>query len=65
MDDSQANCADRNEWASDLSKIAAHCAASDLLDLAAQLANLAEDLKVLAAMPIEPAVTPTESVDKA
>ncbi|WP_164827250.1 hypothetical protein [Sinorhizobium meliloti] len=53
MDDSEAKSAGPIEPASDLSKIAAHCAASDLLDLAAQLAGLAEDLKALAARPIE------------
>ncbi|WP_234835857.1 hypothetical protein [Sinorhizobium meliloti] len=30
------------------------CVASDLLDFAAQLSGLAEDLKVLAAKPIQP-----------
>ncbi|MDW9415133.1 hypothetical protein GOB15_12025 [Sinorhizobium meliloti] len=54
MDDSEAKSAGRTELASDLSEIAAQCAASDLLDFAAQLAGLAEDLKALAARPIEP-----------
>ncbi|PLT94997.1 hypothetical protein BMJ32_30415 [Sinorhizobium medicae] len=61
IDDSEAKSAGPIEPASDLSKIAAHCAASDLLDLAAQLAGLAEDLKALAAS----AVTPTERVVEA
>jgi hypothetical protein len=54
MDDSEPKCAGRNEPASGLSDIAAHCAASDLLDFAAQLASLAEDLKALNGSPIEP-----------
>ncbi|WP_234826726.1 hypothetical protein [Sinorhizobium meliloti] len=54
MDDSEAKSAGPIEPASDLSEIAAQCAASNLLDVAAQLAGLAEDLKALAARPIEP-----------
>ncbi|MBL3684616.1 hypothetical protein [Sinorhizobium sp. M4_45] len=54
MDDSEPKCAGRNEPASGLSDIAAHCAASNLMDFAAQLAGLAEDLKALAARPIKP-----------
>lgn len=54
MDNSEPKCAGRNEPASGLSEIAAHCAASNLMDLAAQLAGLAEDLKALAARPIKP-----------
>ncbi|WP_322886982.1 hypothetical protein U8C36_12065 [Sinorhizobium medicae] len=54
MDDSEAKSAGRIEPATDLSEIAAQCAHSNLLDLAAQLAGLAEDLKALAARLIEP-----------
>ncbi|GEC42173.1 hypothetical protein EME01_62450 [Sinorhizobium meliloti] len=57
MDDSKAKSAGPIEPASDLSEIAAQCAASNLLDFAAQLAGLAEDLKALAARPIEPIPT--------
>ncbi|MDW9843626.1 hypothetical protein GOB05_27335 [Sinorhizobium meliloti] len=64
MDDSEAKSAGRTELASDLSEIAAQCAASNLLDLAAQLAGLAEDLKALAAQPIEPIPTLPESDDQ-
>ncbi|MDE4603961.1 hypothetical protein LOF18_05335 [Sinorhizobium meliloti] len=46
-----------DEPASDLLESTAQCAASDLLDLAAQLAGLAEDLKALAAKPIVPPST--------
>lgn len=46
-----------DEPASDLLESAAQCAAPDLLDLAAQLAGLAEDLKALAAKPIVPPST--------
>ncbi|WP_085026732.1 hypothetical protein [Ensifer aridi] len=53
MSDRDNESAGRAEPAPDLSEIAAHVAASDLLDLAAQLAALAEDLKALAARPIE------------
>ncbi|RVG48088.1 hypothetical protein CN224_31355 [Sinorhizobium meliloti] len=48
----------------DLSEIAAQCAASDLLDFAAQLAGLAEDLKALAATPIEPIPTAADPDDQ-
>ncbi|WGI75383.1 hypothetical protein QC756_05755 [Sinorhizobium meliloti] len=58
--DSEAESAGRIEPASDLSEIAAECAASNLLDFAAQLAGLAEDLKALAARPIEPIPTSAE-----
>lgn len=54
MDDSETKSAGPIEPASDHSEIAAQCAASNLLDVAAQLAGLAEDLKALAARPIEP-----------
>ncbi|QND34341.1 hypothetical protein HB772_11145 [Sinorhizobium meliloti] len=54
MDDSEAKNTGRIEPASDLSEIATQCADSNLLDFAAQLAGLAEDLKALAARPIEP-----------
>ncbi|MDE4604073.1 hypothetical protein [Sinorhizobium meliloti] len=57
MDDRQAGSAGDAEPAPDLPEVAAQCAAADLLDFAAQLAGLAEDLKALAARPIEP--TPT------
>ncbi|AGG71536.1 hypothetical protein [Sinorhizobium meliloti] len=57
MDDREAGSAADAEPAPDLSEVAAQCAAADLLDFAAQLAGLAEDLKALAARPIEP--TPT------
>ncbi|RVP15495.1 hypothetical protein CN085_10295 [Sinorhizobium meliloti] len=55
MDMSDRENAD--EPASELLESAAQCAASDLLDLAAQLAGLAEDLKALAAKPIVPPST--------
>ncbi|MDW9365626.1 hypothetical protein GOA99_31300 [Sinorhizobium meliloti] len=64
MDDSEAKSAGRIEPASDLSEIAAQCANSNLLDLAAQLAGLAEDLKALAARPIEPIPTLAEPEDQ-
>ncbi|WP_411755935.1 hypothetical protein [Sinorhizobium meliloti] len=54
MDDREAGSAADAEPAPDLSEVAAQCAAADLLDFAAQLAGLAEDLKALAARPIEP-----------
>ncbi|MHC2351677.1 hypothetical protein ACVMB3_001135 [Sinorhizobium meliloti] len=54
MDDSETKSTGPIEPASDPSEIAAQCAASNLLDVAAQLAGLAEDLKALAARPIEP-----------
>ncbi|RVG05300.1 hypothetical protein CN230_26920 [Sinorhizobium meliloti] len=57
MDDSEAKSAGPIEPTSDLSEIAAQSAASNLLDVAAQLAGLAEDLKALAARPIEPIPT--------
>ncbi|MDK1494634.1 hypothetical protein QN219_32465 [Sinorhizobium sp. 7-81] len=38
--------------------------ASDLLEIAAQLASLAEDIKTLAAMPIEQISTLIESDDR-
>ncbi|MDX1194744.1 hypothetical protein GOL96_25735 [Sinorhizobium medicae] len=58
--DSEAESAGPIELVTDLSEIAAQCAASDLLDFAAQLAGLAEDLKALAARPIEPLPVLTE-----
>ncbi|MDX0281737.1 hypothetical protein [Sinorhizobium meliloti] len=61
MDDSEAKNTGRIEPASDLSEIATQCADSNLLDFAAQLAGLAEDLKALAARPIEP--IPLASLD--
>ncbi|MGN7749711.1 hypothetical protein [Sinorhizobium sp. 22678] len=64
MDDSEAKRAGRIEPASDLSEIAARCADSNLLDFAAQLACLAEDLKALAARPIEPTPTSGEPDDQ-
>ncbi|RVI06222.1 hypothetical protein CN205_14770 [Sinorhizobium meliloti] len=60
MDGSKGKSAGPIEPASDLSEIAAKCAASNLLDVAAQLACLAEDLKALAARPIEPIPTSAE-----
>ncbi|PJR09287.1 hypothetical protein [Sinorhizobium meliloti] len=54
MDDREARNAGDAERAPDLSEVAAQCAAADLLDFAAQLAGLADDLKALAARPIEP-----------
>ncbi|UFX09070.1 hypothetical protein [Sinorhizobium meliloti] len=54
MDNSETKSAGPIEPASDHSENAAQCAASNLLDFAAQLAGLAEDLKALAARPIEP-----------
>ncbi|AIL99919.1 hypothetical protein GOA77_31100 [Sinorhizobium meliloti] len=51
MDDREAKSAGPIEPASDHSVPGA---ASNLLDVAAQLAGLAEDLKALAARPIEP-----------
>ncbi|XNY05215.1 hypothetical protein ACMFL9_12090 (plasmid) [Sinorhizobium meliloti] len=63
MDDSEAKSAGPIEPASDLSEIAVQCANSNLLDFAAQLAGLAEDLKALAARPIEPIPMLAESDD--
>ncbi|WP_192937650.1 hypothetical protein [Sinorhizobium meliloti] len=54
INDSEAESAGPIELVTDLSEIAAQCVASNLLDFAAQLAGLAEDLKDLAAKPIEP-----------
>jgi hypothetical protein len=65
MDDSEAKSAGRIEPASALSEIAAQCADSNLLDFAAQLAGLAEDLKVLAARPIKAVPTLAEPDDRA
>ncbi|MQX60082.1 hypothetical protein GHK61_27575 [Sinorhizobium meliloti] len=64
INDSETESAGGIEPASDLSEIAAQCAASNLLDFAAQLAGLAEDLKALAAKPIEPVPTLTEADDQ-
>ena len=64
MDDSEAKTAGRIEPASALSEIAAQCADSNLLDFAAQLAGLAEDLKALAARPIEPIPALSEPDDQ-
>ncbi|WP_164867036.1 hypothetical protein [Sinorhizobium meliloti] len=64
MDDSEAKKAGRKAPASDLSEIAAHCAASNLLDFAAQLAGLAEELKGIAAKPIAPLPTLVERDDQ-
>ncbi|ASP73658.1 hypothetical protein CDO28_18040 [Sinorhizobium meliloti] len=61
MNDSEAESAGPIELVADLSEIAAQCAASNLLDFAAQLAGLAEDLKDLAAKPIEPIAIEVES----
>jgi len=61
INDSEAESAGPIELVTDLSEIVAQCAASDLLDFAAQLAGLAEDLKALAARPIEPIPVLTES----
>ncbi|MDX1002148.1 hypothetical protein GOE20_14620 [Sinorhizobium medicae] len=52
MSDRENVSADDAATAPDLLQTAAQCAASDLLDFAAQLAGLAEDLKALAAKPI-------------
>ncbi|WP_457811385.1 hypothetical protein [Sinorhizobium meliloti] len=60
INDSEAESAGPIELGTDLSEIAAQCAASNLLDFAAQLAGLAEDLKALAARPIEPTPTSAE-----
>lgn len=60
INDSEAESAGPIELVTDLSEIAAQCAASNLLDFAAQLAGLAEDLKALAARPIEPTPTSAE-----
>ncbi|MDE3760330.1 hypothetical protein I7G60_19895 [Sinorhizobium meliloti] len=69
MDDREAISVGDAEPAPDLSEVAAQCAAADLLDFAAQLAGLdfaaqlaglAEDLKALAARPIEPIPTLAE-----
>lgn len=60
MDDLKAKSAGGIELACDLSEVAAQCAASNLLDFAAQLAGLAEDLKELAAKPIEPVTVAVE-----
>ncbi|RVJ62846.1 hypothetical protein [Sinorhizobium meliloti] len=64
MDDSEAKSAGRIEPASDLSEIAAQCAVSNLLNVAAQLAGLAEDLKALSSKPIEPIPTLAELDDQ-
>ncbi|MDW9552945.1 hypothetical protein RWA06_30810 (plasmid) [Sinorhizobium meliloti] len=64
LDDSKAESADPSELVTDLSEIAAQCAASNLLDFATQLAGLAEDLKALAARPIEPVPTLTAADDQ-
>ncbi|ARS72839.1 hypothetical protein SMRU11_28160 [Sinorhizobium meliloti RU11/001] len=64
MNDSEAESAGPIELVTDLSEIAAQCAASNLLDFAAQLAGLAEDLKALAARPIEPVPKLTEADDQ-
>ncbi|MDW9701256.1 hypothetical protein GOC40_29060 [Sinorhizobium meliloti] len=64
MDDTEAKSAGPIEPASDLSEIAAQCAATNLLDVATQLAGLAEDLKALAARPIEPIPTLAEPDDQ-
>nr|WP_234888460.1 hypothetical protein [Sinorhizobium meliloti]AJT61615.1 hypothetical protein [Sinorhizobium meliloti] len=63
-DDSELKSAGRIEPASDLLEIAAHSAVSNLLDVAAQLAGLAEDLKALSSRPIEPRPTLTEPDDQ-
>lgn len=60
MDDREPISVGDAEPAPDLSEVAAQCAAADLLDFAAQLAGLAEDLKALAARPIEPIPTLAE-----
>ncbi|MQW55078.1 hypothetical protein [Sinorhizobium meliloti] len=64
MDDSEAKNAGPIEPTSDLSEIAVRCAATNLLDVAAQLAGPAEDLKALAARPIEPIPTLAEPEDQ-
>jgi hypothetical protein len=64
MDDREAKSAGRIEPASALSEIAARCADSNLLDFAAQLAGLSEDLKALATRPIEPTPTLPEPDDQ-
>jgi hypothetical protein len=53
MSDRDNEGADRSEPASDLSEIATHVAALDLLDLTARLAAPADHLKALAATPME------------
>ncbi|MDE3831075.1 hypothetical protein GOB36_02175 [Sinorhizobium meliloti] len=65
MDDSEAKNTGRIEPASDLSEIAVRCAATNLLDVAAQLAGLAEDLKALNGRPIEPISVMVETEDQA
>ncbi|RVK07059.1 hypothetical protein CN165_33365 [Sinorhizobium medicae] len=60
MDDSEQKSAGPIEPASDLSEVATHSAVSNLLDVAAQLAGLAEDLKALSLRPIEPRPTLAE-----
>ncbi len=64
INDSEAESAGPIELVTDLSEIVAQCAASNLLDFAAQLAGLAEDLKALAARPIEPIATFSEADDQ-
>ncbi|WP_337739060.1 hypothetical protein [Sinorhizobium medicae] len=64
INDSEAESAGPIELVTDLSEIAAQCAASDLLDFAAQLAGLAEDLKALAATRIEPIPTASDPDDQ-
>jgi len=64
INDSEAESAGPIELVTDLSDIAAQCAASNLLDFAAQLAGLAEDLKALAARPLQPIPTVAEPDDQ-
>lgn len=61
MDDRETEKSGQIGPTSDLSEIAGQCAASNLLYFAAQLAGLAEDLKALAATPIENAPPASDS----
>ncbi|WP_420376871.1 hypothetical protein [Sinorhizobium meliloti] len=51
-------------WTIPKRKVPAQCAATNLLDVAAQLAGLAEDLKALAARRVEPIPTLAEPDDQ-
>ncbi|MDX0470250.1 hypothetical protein GOD90_32370 [Sinorhizobium medicae] len=64
MDDSEQKSAGPIEPASELLEVTTHSAVSNLLDVAAQLAGLAEDLKALSSKPIEPRPTMAEPDDQ-
>ncbi|PDT47437.1 hypothetical protein CO661_11880 [Sinorhizobium fredii] len=64
MDDHDKKGAGHSEPASDLDEVAEQLAASNLLEIAGQLARLAEDLKALSARPIQQTSTSTQPSDK-